>query len=193
MTGKYVTRAARSRRAALLRRSINADRVAIKREAEKELAEFYPKDADGATPIAYLWARTIQCEGPGCGAEVPLIRSLWLCKKDNRSAALQLVPNLKKKRVDFQIIIRQRECWVDQGNSKAIIENPKFDGTVKRGSATCPCCCYTTPVARVREQLKVRHGGANDARLMCIGTTNVTQQGRSYRSNSLAPSDRFLS
>ncbi len=47
-----------------------------RREAEKELAEFYPKDADGATPIAYLWARTIRCEGPGCGAEVPLIRSL---------------------------------------------------------------------------------------------------------------------
>src|SRR6202034_2076508 len=36
----------------------------IKREAEKELAEFYPKDPDGSTPIAYLWARTIQCEGP---------------------------------------------------------------------------------------------------------------------------------
>ena len=33
----------------------------IKREAEKELAEFYPKDADGATPVAYLWARTIRC------------------------------------------------------------------------------------------------------------------------------------
>ena len=65
----------------------------IKREAEKELAEFYPKDADGATPIAYLWARTIQCEGPGCGAEVPLIASLWLAKKANRSVALQLVPN----------------------------------------------------------------------------------------------------
>jgi putative DNA methylase len=30
----------------------------IKREAEEELAEFYPKDPDGATPIAYLWART---------------------------------------------------------------------------------------------------------------------------------------
>ena len=35
----------------------------IKGEAEKELAEFYPKDPDGATPIAYLWARTIRCEG----------------------------------------------------------------------------------------------------------------------------------
>src|SRR5947207_1081292 len=31
-----------------------------KHETEKELAEFYPKDPDGATPIAYLWARTIQ-------------------------------------------------------------------------------------------------------------------------------------
>ena len=39
----------------------------VKKEAEKELAEFYPKDPDGATPIAYLWARTITCEGPGCG------------------------------------------------------------------------------------------------------------------------------
>ena len=50
----------------------------IMRETKKELAEFYPRDADGATPIAYLWARTILCDGPGCGAEVPLIRSLWL-------------------------------------------------------------------------------------------------------------------
>jgi putative DNA methylase len=63
----------------------------IKSEAEKELGEFYPKDGDGATPIAYLWARTIQCEGPGCGAEVPLIRSLWLAKKANRSVALTRV------------------------------------------------------------------------------------------------------
>ena len=131
----------------------------IKREAEKELAEFYPKDADGATPIAYLWARTIRCEGPGCGAEVPLIRSLWLAKKANRSVALQLVPNPKAKRVDFQIIVKQRDGWVDQDNPKTKIENPKFDGTVKRGSATCPCCGYTTPVARVREQLKGRRGG----------------------------------
>ncbi|MFP4102839.1 DUF1156 domain-containing protein, partial [Coleofasciculus sp.] len=64
----------------------------VKEEAEKELAKFYPKDPDGATPIAYLWARTITCEGPGCGAEVPLMRSLWLAKKKNRSIALQIIP-----------------------------------------------------------------------------------------------------
>jgi adenine-specific DNA methylase len=153
----------------------------IKCEAEKELAEFYPKDADGATPIAYLWARTIQCEGPGCGAEVPLVRTLWLAKKANRSVAMQLVPNKKAKRVDFQIIVKERDGWVDQANPKTRIDSPTFDGAVKRGSATCPCCGYTTPVARVREQLKARHGGANDARLMCVVSTRVNEQGRFYR------------
>jgi adenine-specific DNA methylase len=153
----------------------------IKREAEKELAEFYPKDADGATPIAYLWARTIRCEGPSCGAEVPLIRFLWLAKRANRSLALQLIPNAPSKRVDFQIIVKQRDGWVDQADNKIKVDNPKFDGTVKRGSATCPCCGYTTPVARVREQLKARQGGANSARMFCVVGGRSDEQGRFYR------------
>ena len=45
----------------------------IKRQADRELADLYPKDHDGATPIAYLWARTVRCEAPNCGAEIPLI------------------------------------------------------------------------------------------------------------------------
>src|SRR5580658_3371339 len=116
----------------------------IKQEAENELAKFYPKGPDGATPIAYLWARTIQCEGPGCGAEVPLIRSLWLSKKASHSVALQLVSSLQATRVDFQIIVKQNDRWVLQDNPQTKIESPSFDGTVKRGSGTCPCCGYTT-------------------------------------------------
>jgi putative DNA methylase len=153
----------------------------IKKEAEKELAEFYPKDPDGATPIAYLWARTIQCEGPSCGATIPLMRSLWLAKKPSRSVALQLVPNRKAKRVDFQIVVKQRGGWVNQDDTKTKIEAPKFDGTVKRGSATCPCCGYTTPVAQVREQFRARHGGADDTQLVCVISTRDTEQGRFYR------------
>ena len=76
----------------------------VKQEVEKELAEFYPKDLDGSIPIAYLWARTIYCEGPGCGAEIPLIRSLWLAKKGNQSVALELIPDKEKKCVHFKII-----------------------------------------------------------------------------------------
>jgi putative DNA methylase len=156
----------------------------IKLEAEKELVEFYPKDADGATPIAYLWARTIQCEGPGCGAEVPLVRNLWLAKKDSRSVALQIVPNPKAKRVDFKIIVKTKHGWVNQDEAqdpKAKTLDPKFDGAVKRGSATCPCCGYTTQVARVRAQLKERRGGANDSRMMCVAGISPDAGGRRYR------------
>ena len=144
----------------------------IKHEAEKELAEFYPKDADGATPIAYLWARTIQCEGPGCGAEVPLIRSLWLAKKANRSVALQLVPHPKAKRVDFQIIVKQHGGWVDQASERRKSRDPKFDGTVKRGSATCPAAATRRLWHECDEQLKTRRGGANDAR-SCVSSQHA--------------------
>src|SRR5262245_48723761 len=140
----------------------------IKEQAEKELAEFYPKDPDGATPIAYLWARTIKCEGAGCGAEVPLMRSLWLAKKGNRSVALRLVPDQEKKLVGFEI--------AESAQPKDV-----SGGTVRRGSATCPVCGYTTPVASVRKQLKARRGGAADARLLCVITTRPNQGGVAYR------------
>lgn len=140
----------------------------IKIEAEKELGQFYPKDPDGATPIAYLWARTITCEGPGCGAEMPLMRSLWLARKSRRSIALKFIPDHEKKRVDFEIIEEAKPQDVSEG-------------TVRRGSATCPVCGYTTPVASVRKQLKARRGGAADARLFCVVTTRPGQQGRFYR------------
>jgi putative DNA methylase len=153
----------------------------IKEQAEKELAEFYPNDPDGAIPIAYLWARTIQCEGPGCGAEVPLLRTLWLANKGNRSVALQLIPHPQAKRVSFQIIVKQRDGWIDKTNPKTKIENPKFDGTVKRGSGTCPCCGYTTPVTRVRTQIKSRRGGANDARLFAVVIARSGEDNRDYR------------
>jgi adenine-specific DNA methylase len=147
----------------------------IKEEAERELGEFYPKDPDGAVPIAYLWARTITCEGPGCGAEVPLMRSLWLAKKTNRSVALRIVPKKDERRVEFEIM-------------EDVMAKDVGEGTVRRGSATCPVCGYTTPVASVRKQLKARRGGAADARLYAVVTTRPGRQGRFYR----LPNERDL-
>jgi adenine-specific DNA methylase len=140
----------------------------VKKEAEKELAAFYPKDPDGATPIAYLWARTIKCEGPGCGAEVPLIRSPWLAKRKNRPTALRLTPDKKHRRVEIEIVEQAKEKDVGEG-------------TVKRGSACCPVCGFTTKVDRVRAQFRERHGGAADARLLCVVTTHPSREGRGYR------------
>ena len=153
----------------------------VKAEAERELARFYPRGEDGSTPIAYLWARTVRCEGPGCGAVVPLLRSLWLAKKAGRSVALQLLPRPEERRCDFRIIVKTPDGWVAQDDRETKVANPGFDGTVRRGSATCPCCGYTNPVARVRAQLKLRRGGADDALLYCVVTLRGSEQGRYYR------------
>jgi adenine-specific DNA methylase/O-acetyl-ADP-ribose deacetylase (regulator of RNase III) len=140
----------------------------VKEQAEKELAEFYPKDSDGATPIAFLWARTIQCEGPGCGAEIPLIKSLWLGKKPHNSWSLRLIPNHKLRRVDFEVVQGAKPSEVGQG-------------TVRRGSAVCPCCGFTTPATSIRKQLAARNGGTSTARLFCVVTKRQGEQGRFYR------------
>jgi adenine-specific DNA methylase len=153
----------------------------INNEARKELSDFYPKGADGGTPVAYLWARTIQCEGPSCGAEVPLLRSLWLAKKQNRSVALHLLPNAKERRVDFEIICKTREGWIEQSNSERKIENPRFEGTVKRGSATCPCCGYTTGLPSVKVQLQHKHGGTDSARIVAIVSTDPISNEVTFR------------
>jgi adenine-specific DNA methylase len=140
----------------------------IKEEAEKELADLFPKDPDGSIPVVYLWARAVKCEGPGCGAEVPLLRSLWLARKDKRSVALRLVPRPKLKRVDLEI--------VEQVKAKDV-----QPGTIQRGSVTCPCCSYTTPLLSVKRQLKEQHGGANNARLLCVITSHADGAHYTYR------------
>ena len=140
----------------------------IKAQAMRELSAYYPRDPDGSSPVAYLWARTIRCEGPGCGAVLPLIRSPWLARRPGRNIALRLVPRPRLKRVDFEII-------------EGTMSDGLHDGTVARGAATCPLCGYTTPVASVREQLKVRRGGTHDARLFCVVLTRRDCEGKFYR------------
>jgi len=94
----------------------------VKKQAEQELAEFYPKDPDGATPIAYLWARTVRCESPLCGAEIPLLRSFWLCKKANKKIALRywkVIPPPAQKPSHDQYPSHDRK-GVDQNTDRPI-------------------------------------------------------------------------
>ena len=154
----------------------------IKAKAEKELADLYPKDLDGATPIAYLWARTVRCEAPNCGAEIPLMRSLWLCRKPNRKWALRTYvtrPTDGPPQVAFEIFEPESDSDVAAG-------------TVTRARATCVCCRAVLPPDRVRSQLSAQRGGAdtvfNDegqriggARMTAIVTLRPGEQGRHYR------------
>lgn len=56
----------------------------VLRQAKKELEHFYPPEEDGSIPVGYIWARTIHCQNPACGAEIPLVRQTWLAKKDKK-------------------------------------------------------------------------------------------------------------
>ncbi len=163
----------------------------IKEQAEKELAQFYPKDPDGATPIAYLWARTIISEAPGDNTgipvEVPLMSTFWLAKPKGRNKALRWVRDAQGW-VQTEIVEVTYADGVTRRVRRPILEifEPKTesdveDGTVGRGSATCPVTGYTTPLESVRRQLKSRRGGADDARLFTVVTTRPDVSGRSYR------------
>src|SRR5262249_21397852 len=102
----------------------------IKIQAEKELAQYYPPDHNGATPIAYLWARTVRCESPNCGAEIPLVRSFWLCKGPSRAQALHYEvrrPKGKSPYMEFEVFAPKSEKEVPAG-------------TVRNANATCPAC-----------------------------------------------------
>ncbi|MCE5255107.1 MAG: DUF1156 domain-containing protein [Actinomycetia bacterium] len=154
----------------------------IKRQAEQELADLYPRDPDGATPIAYLWARTVQCEAPNCGAEIPLMRSFWLCKKARRKRALRLHIEPSgdgPPQIGFEIFTPKNDREVAAG-------------TVKGARATCPACGAVLPPERVRAQLAAMRGGADvlfddqgrrtgGARLLAVVTLRPGQQGRHYR------------
>lgn len=157
----------------------------VKQAAEHELADFYPADPDGARPIAYLWARTVRCEAPNCGAEIPLLRSFWLCKKANRRRALRY----HVARSKGTPLVVELEVF-EPGNEKDL-----SPGTVSRARATCLCCGAVLPPDRVRSQLAAQRGGADvdfdakgrrigGARLVAVVAVKPGEQGRRYRTST---------
>ena len=154
----------------------------IRKTAESELADLYPADPDGATPIACLWARTVRCEAPGCGAEIPLVQSMWLSKRADRKRALRamLVRTAgEAPRVEFEVFAPKRDGEVR-------------GGTVTRGKASCICCGTVLPPERVRTQLVAQRGGADvvfdedgtrigGAVMTAVVTVRPGERGRRYR------------
>ena len=155
--------------------------------ARNELAGLYPEDEDGSTPITYLWARTVECEAPKCGAEIPLMLTRWLCKKDNRKRALRAKVTRRRTtppEVELEIFEPKKDEEVE-------------DGTVKDATATCVCCGAVLPPDRVRAQLSSLRGGAdvifdeNDqriggARMIAVVTLTPGVKGRQYRQPTAA-------
>lgn len=97
-------------------------------EAEQRIGHLYPRarleDGTTATALAWLWARTVTCPNPACGASMPLVRSFWLGKKKGHKAWVS--PVVDEKVVRFRI-----------GHGA---DGPPIEGTVNRQGATCLVC-----------------------------------------------------
>ncbi len=142
----------------------------IRNEAQKRIGDLYPKaqlkeqGGSQAIVIAWLWARTVKCPNPACGARMPLVRSFWLSTKAGKKAWVEPIVDRAAKMVRFEV-------RTDQG------EPP--DGTVNRQGATCIICDTAVPFAHVRAE-----GMAHRMSRQLLATVVEGQRGRKYMSPS---------
>ena len=164
----------------------------ILENARKELVQYYPV-IDNKPTIAYLWARTIPCQDPQCGATIPLLKTLWICKKaekilpdtpENRNRpdflrvkqtknqtkvvinakrALKLCPDHETKRVRFEIFAPENADEVGK---------PTKSGS----NAICPFCGSQQPNNYIRRR---GHEGKLGAQMAAV--VYKEKYGKEYR------------
>jgi putative DNA methylase len=117
-------------------------------EAEKRIGHLYPKvrlpkeyGGGEATVIAWLWARTVKCPNPACGAHIPLVRSFWLSIKKDRRTWLEPIFDRSENGVLFKV----RTGNPDAENSNKIGVGTGFVNSVgKKSKAMFGCiACHT--------------------------------------------------
>jgi adenine-specific DNA methylase len=110
----------------------------VLQRAKTDLERFYPT-IEGKPTVAYLWARTVKCKN--CRATMPLLKTKWLCKKDNKRVLLKVDPNADKTGPTFSIL-RGEDAATQGGNGAQRREYDKKlgAGTMSRAGATCICC-----------------------------------------------------
>ena len=123
----------------------------MRERAKERIGHLYPTGPDGETVIAWLWARTVRCPNPACGATMPLVSSFWLSKKANKKAWVE--PVVEGKGVRFEV--------KDNQKSGA----PPKEGTVNRKGGTCVVCDSAVPFTHIRAEGRGRaHGPATHGR-----------------------------
>ncbi|MCI0602499.1 DUF1156 domain-containing protein [bacterium] len=176
----------------------------IKEQAEKKLADSYPSDPDGAKPIAYLWARTVRCESPNCGAEIPVFRSPWLSRKGNSKSQFFREDDkgnctallIEDAPMGGPIKLRIAYGFGSQEMQDGYYRPLQTKASGNNADVICPCCRNVLSGSqknpRVSSQLTMQGGGANvrfdrqgkrngGARLLAVVTLKADSKKRTYR------------
>ena len=123
--------------------------------------------------VACLWARTVRCKS--CRATVPLLKTRWLCKKDNKRVLLTMTRNADGTGVVFGV-----EAGVPQarGNAAQRREDDKRlgAGTMSRSGASCPCCPTIMTMEDIRLEGRAGRLGAAMTAVVVDGP-----KGKEYR------------
>jgi len=181
---------------------------AVRSAAQARLNSFYPvvaADREHGKVIAYLWARTVRCEAPRCGAEIPIYRSQWLSRRGVSRARFfkettgggcvaMLVEQAPR---GGPVALRIAEGL---GSETAAPGFLRLQGTKAPGNnanVICPCCGTLlsggSKNPRVQAQLSEQGGGADvifdfagtragGAQLLAVVTQGAGNEGRSFRS-----------
>lgn len=136
-------------------------------QAKQEIGIFYENPVSDNTVVAYIWARTVKCPNPNCGATMPLIGQFWLRRKgDKEDIAFKPVANYKTGEVSFEIV-RGEEIDFDPSA-----------GTTSRGSATCLICGQVADSNHVKAE---GMAGEMEQMPLTIVTTAGYGEGKTYR------------
>jgi len=152
----------------------------ILEKAREEIGWIYPEDEDSSIPVGYIWARTIPCQNPSCGAEIPLMRQFWLAKKEKKK--ISLYPFVHKGKVEFAIMKKNKDEWqvvessIPGFSPKVPFNFEPENGTVSRAIAVCPVCGGMVDDKQVRRLFK---DGKAGQRMVAVVLSKP--KGKAYR------------
>lgn len=123
--------------------------------------------------VAYFWARTVECKN--CRGTIPLLKTRWLCKKENKRVLLAMEPNSEHTGVNFWIeteVPTKGETPAQRKEHDKIIGG----GTMSRSGAKCPCCDTIMTMEDIRLEGKAGRLGSVMTAVAVEG-----QKGKEYR------------
>lgn len=136
-------------------------------EAKKRIGHLYPDatgpDGEKLTPIAWIWARTVESPDPTWRGHVPLVTSWVLARKPGRPL-IWIEPIIDRQHQTISYKVREGD-------------EPKYERTVDRGNGTCIATGSAVPGSYIKEQGR---SGRMGYQLLAVVADGRQRKGRIY-------------
>jgi len=133
-------------------------------EAERRIGHLYPDatgpDGEKLTPIAWIWARTVESPDPSWSGHVPLVASWTLSKKPGKPA-VWLEPAVNGDLQKLSYLVREGG-------------EPTHERTVNRGNGVCIATGAAIPVEYVKSEGIAGRMGSHLMAVVAEGATGRT-------------------